>query len=70
MIFTHDLMFYGPKVIDHFMCDFLPLLEIACSDTYRLGLVVATNGGACACSFFHATHILHSHPDLPEIPWL
>ena len=28
--------------------------------------------GACACSFFffHALHLLHSHPELPEIPWL
>ena len=52
MLFTVDLTFCGPNIINHFMCDFFSLLEIACSNTYRLGMVVATNsGGMCLLIF-------------------
>ena len=48
MLFTVDLTFCGPNIITHFICDFFSLLEIACSNTSRLGMVVATNsGGMC-----------------------
>ena len=48
MLFTVDLTFCGPNIINHFMCDFFSLLEIACSNTSRLGMVVATNSvGMC-----------------------
>ena len=52
ILFTMDLTFCGPNVIDHFMCDFFSLLEISCSDTYRLGLVVAANTGGMALLIF------------------
>ena len=69
ILFTGDLTFCSTNVIDHFMCDFYSLLEISCSDTYRLGMVVAANtGGMALLIFFSAPHLLHSHPELPEIP--
>ena len=71
ILFTTDLTFCGPNVIDHFMCDFFSLLEISCSDTYRLGMVVAANtGGMALLIFFPASHLLHHLPELPEIPQL
>ena len=52
ILFTRDLTFCGPHVFDRFRCDFLSLLELACSDTYRLGVVVAANsGGMCLLIF-------------------
>ncbi|XP_053319926.1 olfactory receptor 1500-like [Spea bombifrons] len=37
----HKLNFCGPHVIDHFFCDFYPLLELSCSDVSRVRLEVA-----------------------------
>ena len=52
ILFLMDLIFCDPNVIDHFMCDFFSLLKLSCSDTYRLGIVVAANsGGMCLLIF-------------------
>ncbi|XP_075045782.1 olfactory receptor 6B1-like [Mixophyes fleayi] len=38
-ILMSNLHFCGPNVIDHFFCDFVPILQLSCSDTSFLQIV-------------------------------
>ncbi|CAI9603751.1 unnamed protein product [Staurois parvus] len=38
-----SLDFCGPNVIDHFFCDFSPLLKLSCSDTFFVYLDILLN---------------------------
>ncbi|XP_053415817.1 olfactory receptor 4A5-like [Nycticebus coucang] len=52
IVFVYSLPFCGPNVINHFSCDMYPLLELACMDTYFIGLSVVANGGAICMVVF------------------
>ncbi|XP_040836290.1 olfactory receptor 4X2-like [Ochotona curzoniae] len=52
IILIFHLPFCGPNVIDHYFCDLLPLLKLACSDTFLIGLLIVANGGTLSVISF------------------
>nr|XP_028562088.1 olfactory receptor 4S2-like [Podarcis muralis] len=51
-IATNQLPFCGPNEIDHYFCDVHPLVRLACTDTYIIGVIVVSNSGVIALSSF------------------
>ncbi|XP_005330136.2 olfactory receptor 4X2 [Ictidomys tridecemlineatus] len=52
ILLVFQLPFCGPNVIDHYFCDVLPLLQLACSDTLLIGLLIVANGGTLSVVSF------------------
>ncbi|XP_072483584.1 olfactory receptor 4A47-like [Notamacropus eugenii] len=52
LLFVVSLPFCGPNIIDHFICDIYPLLELSCANTYKIGISVVANGGAICTIIF------------------
>ncbi|XP_059578435.1 olfactory receptor 4S2-like [Alligator mississippiensis] len=51
-LLTVGLPFCGPNKIDHYFCDVHPVLKLACTDTYVLGLIFVVNNGMVALISF------------------
>ncbi|XP_032702456.1 olfactory receptor 4P4-like [Lontra canadensis] len=69
-LLTIFLPFCGPNEIDHYFCDVYPLLKLACTNTYRIGLLVVVNSGLIALmtfvilmvSYFLILYTLRAYP--------
>ncbi|XP_067406812.1 olfactory receptor 4S2-like [Emydura macquarii macquarii] len=51
-LLTAQLPFCGPNEINHYFCDVHPLLKLACTDTYIVGIIVVANSGMISLSCF------------------
>ncbi|XP_075404446.1 olfactory receptor 4X2-like [Tenrec ecaudatus] len=52
ILLVFHLPFCGPNVIDHYFCDLLPLLRLACADILHIGLLIVANGGTLSVISF------------------
>ncbi|KAM4832380.1 olfactory receptor 4F15-like [Urocitellus parryii] len=52
LLFVVKLPFCGPNVLDSFYCDLPRFIRLACTDTYRLELMVTANSGFISVGSF------------------
>ncbi|XP_036180312.1 olfactory receptor 4F6-like [Myotis myotis] len=52
LAFVVNLPFCGPNVVDSFYCDIPRLIKLACTDTYKLELMVTANSGFISLGAF------------------
>ncbi|XP_008141421.2 olfactory receptor 4F6-like [Eptesicus fuscus] len=52
LAFVVNLPFCGPNVVDSFYCDIPRLIKLACTDTYKLELLVSANSGFISLGAF------------------
>ncbi|EHB16259.1 Olfactory receptor 4P4 [Heterocephalus glaber] len=58
-LFITTLPFCGPIEMKHYFCDVFPLLELACTDTHRAGILVVTNSGMMGLVVFVVVMLSH-----------
>ncbi|XP_040268107.1 olfactory receptor 10A4-like [Bufo bufo] len=60
VIMTSKQDFCGPRIIDHFFCDLVPLLKLSCSDTSPVileNILLATPLTLCPLVFISVTYV-------------
>ncbi|XP_076982673.1 olfactory receptor 4L1-like [Tamandua tetradactyla] len=67
MVFTIELPFCGPNVVDNIFCDLPLVLKLACTDTYVLELLVIADSGLL--SFICFTLLLISYTIILVTVW-
>ncbi|XP_016284178.1 olfactory receptor 4K14 [Monodelphis domestica] len=50
--FTVNLPYCGPNIVDSFFCDLPRVIELACTDTYVLGILMIAHSGLLSISCF------------------
>nr|XP_028558760.1 olfactory receptor 6C4-like [Podarcis muralis] len=55
IVFVSELTFCGHSEIEHFFCDFLPIIQLSCTDTYKVQLALTIMASFCTLPSFILT---------------